>query len=41
MKILSFQTVRITNEQLQIATAQFKQCYIHSNIADTYRAEEY
>jgi len=41
MRIGNFQNVKITNVQLQIATAHFKQCHIDSIRADTYRAEEY
>jgi len=41
MGIIIFQTVKITNVQLQIATAHFKQCHIDRISADTYRAEDY
>ena len=41
LRIVSIQTVKITNVQLQIATAHFKQCHIDSISADTYRAEQY
>ena len=41
MRIVSFQKVKITNVQLQIATAHYKQCHIDSISADTYTAEEY